>query len=62
LKLCNETSGQSLELTKKMITDIQKMNYTEAFDFAAEMNAKARATSDCKKGIASFLNKEKLNW
>jgi methylglutaconyl-CoA hydratase len=61
-KLCTETSGQSLELTKKMIADIQKMNYTEAFDFAAEMNAKARATSDCKKGIASFLNKEKLNW
>lgn len=61
-KLCTETSGESLELTKMMIADIQKMNYTEAFNFAAEMNAKARATSDCKKGIASFLNKEKLNW
>ena len=61
-RLCNETSGESLELTKKMIADIQKMNYSDAFNFAAEMNAKARVTVDCKKGIASFLNKEKLNW
>ena len=61
-RLCIETSGESLELTKKMIADIQKMNYSDAFNFAAEMNAKARVTVDCKKGIASFLNKEKLNW
>lgn len=61
-KLCSETSSQSLEITKKMIADIQKMNYKEAFNFAAEMNAKGRATDDCKKGIASFLNKEKINW
>ncbi len=61
-KLCKETSGQSLEITKKMIADIQEMNYTKAFDFAAEMNAKARGTDDCKKGIASFLNKKTINW
>lgn len=61
-RLCKETSGESLGLTKKMIADIQKMNYADAFNFAAEMNAKARVTVDCKKGIASFLNKEKLNW
>jgi len=61
-KLCSETSSQSLEITKKMIADIQKMNYKEAFDFAAEMNAKARATDDCKKGILSFLNKNKIVW
>lgn len=61
-KLCTETSGQSLEITKKMIANIQEMNYAKAFDFAAEMNAKARTTSDCKKGISSFLNKETIIW
>lgn len=61
-KLCKETSSESLEITKKMIADIQKMNYKEAFDFAAEMNAKARSSEDCKKGISSFLNKNKIVW
>ena len=61
-KLCLETSGQSLEITKKMIAEIQKMEYKEAFDFASKMNAKARATDDCKKGISSFLNKNKIVW
>lgn len=61
-KLCNTTSGQSLEITKSMIAQVQDMNFEDAFNFAAEMNAKGRATDDCKKGISSFLNKENLNW
>lgn len=60
--LCNTTSGQSLEITKAMIAKVQEMTYADAFNFAAEMNAKGRATDDCKKGISTFLNKEKLNW
>jgi methylglutaconyl-CoA hydratase len=31
-------------------------------DLAAEMNAKARGTEDCKRGINAFLNKEKIIW
>lgn len=61
-KLCKETSGESLRLTKGMISAVQNMTDFEALDFAAEMNAEARGTNDCKKGIASFLNKEKLIW
>ena len=61
-KLCLETSGQSLQITKRMIADIQEMNYSKAFSYAAERNAKGRSTIDCKKGITSFLNKEKLVW
>jgi methylglutaconyl-CoA hydratase len=34
----------------------------KALGYAAEMNATARGTDDCKKGISSFLNKEKLVW
>lgn len=61
-KLCVETSIQSLETTKTMIANVQNMSFEEAFAYAAQMNAKGRANTDCKKGIAAFLNKEKLEW
>jgi methylglutaconyl-CoA hydratase len=34
----------------------------EQLQMAAEANAQARASNDCKKGISAFLNKEKLSW
>jgi methylglutaconyl-CoA hydratase len=34
----------------------------DALNLAATMNAKARATDDCKKGIAAFLNKQEIRW
>src|SRR5690606_26302237 len=61
-KLSAENSQQSMELTKEMIANVQSMTLKEGLKYAAEMNANARATNDCKKGIASFLNKEKLSW
>ena len=60
--LCNESSAQSLSLTKEMIGKVQELPLKEALNYAAEMNAKARSTEDCKKGIAAFLNKENLKW
>ena len=45
-----------------MIADIQVFPVEEAVTFAAKMNAIARATPDCKVGIAAFLNKEKMEW
>lgn len=62
LSLCNNNSGQSMALTKKMIAEIQSMDLNEATDYAAKMNAQARSTEDCKRGIAAFLNKEGLKW
>jgi len=61
-KLCMQTSAQSLRMTKHMIGKVQSMPLLEALNYAAEMNAQARATSDCKRGIHAFLNKEKLQW
>ena len=61
-KLCKNASGDSLNLTKQLLAEVWDKEYTEALDFAAELNAHARDTKDCKKGISSFLNKEKLNW
>ena len=61
-KLVEGNSGQSMRLTKQMIAEVQTMPMKDALNFAAEMNAKARGTDDCKRGISAFLNKEKLIW
>ena len=61
-KLCKNTSADSLNLTKQLLADVWNKEYTDALDYAAKLNAKARDTKDCKKGISSFLNKEKLTW
>ncbi len=61
-KLISGASGDSLHLTKKLIAEVQHMEVDDALDFAAKMNAEARATADCKAGIAAFLNKEKITW
>jgi methylglutaconyl-CoA hydratase len=60
--LCKQNSGQSMALTKKMIADIQHFPISDALNFAARMNARARGTDDCKRGISAFINKEELNW
>ena len=61
-QLCETNSAQSMALTKQMIAEIQTMPLEDALYYAAEMNAKARGTDDCKKGIGAFLNKEKIVW
>jgi methylglutaconyl-CoA hydratase len=38
------------------------MNINEGVMHAAAMNAQARHSQDCQKGIAAFLNKEELKW
>ena len=60
--LVKTASADSLKLTKQLINGVSDKSISEGFEWAAEMNAKARETNDCKKGIAAFLNKEKLNW
>jgi len=60
--LINNTSRASLKATKQMIAAVQEMRLDEALFYAAGINAKARATADCKHGIQSFLDKQKPNW
>lgn len=61
-KLVDGNSGQSMKLTKQLIAKVQSESLSDALNYATEMNARARSTEDCKRGIAAFLNKEKLNW
>ena len=61
-KLCYQASHQSLSNTKRLIANLQSMSLENGLDFAVEENAKIRVNEDCKKGIKSFLNNEKINW
>jgi methylglutaconyl-CoA hydratase len=61
-KLCLENSKQSMEVTKEMIARVQEMSLEEGLQYASEMNAVARSSEDCQRGIASFLNKEPITW
>lgn len=61
-KLINNNSGNSMMLTKQMMARVQSLNLEDALAIAAETNAKARNSADCRKGVASFLKKEKIVW
>jgi len=60
--LINNTSGNSLKLTKKLINEIQQRDLNNSLKYAAELNAEARESEDCKKGINAFLSKSDIKW
>jgi len=60
--LITTNSGQSMAMTKQMMAEVQQMSIVNALEYAAEQNAHARSTEDCRRGIAAFLNKEKFTW
>lgn len=61
-KLIKSNSSEAITTTKQMIADVQSMPLEEALSYAARMNADARGTADCKRGIAGFLNKQTPEW
>lgn len=61
-RICEQNSLQSIELTKDLIAHLQDMDLQRGLSYAAERNAYARETLDYRRGIASFLNKEKISW
>lgn len=61
-KLIKSNSTQAMTSTKRMMAEVQSLPLEEALRYAARMNADARGTDDCKKGIASFLNKQTPEW
>ena len=50
-------SGSAVAMTKRLLYDIDALLLAEAIALGVETNARARQTSDCKKGIAKFLEK-----
>jgi len=62
LGLCNESSGNSLMITKQLIGQTNNAQFEKKLETAVQINARVRESSDFKLGIASFLKKEKINW
>ncbi len=61
-KLITSNSAEAMATTRRMISEVQSMTLNDALSYAARMNADARGTDDCKKGIAAFLDKKPLEW
>src|ERR1043165_568874 len=57
LKGFNETSRSAVTLTKKLLYEIDGLDFNAALDTGADVNVIARMTEDCKQGIAKFLKK-----
>ncbi|HTK83318.1 MAG TPA: enoyl-CoA hydratase-related protein [Bacteroidota bacterium] len=62
LNLCATTSPSSILLTKDLFSRFSEMSMGAALEYAANLNALTRKTEDFKKGIESFMKKEKLEW
>lgn len=62
LKLCSETSGNSLMITKQLIGQTTNPGLEKSLNIAVQLNARVRESEDFKKGIAAFLQKEQIKW
>lgn len=61
-ELISNTCGASVTLTKDLFSRLNEMNQKEILEYGANLNALVRKTEDFKKGINSFIKKEKLRW
>ncbi|HRI02960.1 MAG TPA: enoyl-CoA hydratase-related protein [Pyrinomonadaceae bacterium] len=52
-----KVSGSAVSMTKKLLYEIDGLEFSEAVEKGVVTNAKARMTEDCQKGIAKFLEK-----
>ncbi|MEM8883893.1 MAG: enoyl-CoA hydratase-related protein [Planctomycetota bacterium] len=53
-------SGEAIAMTKRLFLDLVPL--ADGLDLAAQVNARARATDDCREGIAAFLEKREPSW
>ena len=61
-RLLKHNSSHAMMVTKQMIAAVQSMPLESALSYASEMNARARDSDDCKKGVSAFLRKEQIIW
>ena len=53
----SKVSGSAVQMTKKLLYEIDAQNIGDAIERGVVTNARARMTDDCKRGIAKFLGK-----
>jgi methylglutaconyl-CoA hydratase len=61
-QIVRATSAQSIALSKKLLNSVQDLSLEDGLNLAVRLNVETRSSADCKKGIAAFLNKDKLEW
>lgn len=62
VSMSKKSSGNSLKAIKTLYNNLDNRDLHSALDYACIINAEVRDSEDCKKGIAAFLNKEKMTW
>ncbi|MBX3300275.1 MAG: enoyl-CoA hydratase/isomerase family protein [Acidobacteria bacterium] len=56
-KQYEKLSASAVQMTKRLLYDIDGLDFASAIEQGAKVNATARMTDDCQKGIAKFLEK-----
>ena len=54
-EILGKASGESIARTKRLLLALPGLTLDERLALAAETNALARATADCRRGISTFL-------
>lgn len=60
--MCNNASANALMVTKQLINQTTNLGLEKSLEMAVQINARVRESDDFKKGVSSFLNKEKTKW
>jgi methylglutaconyl-CoA hydratase len=61
-ELSTRCGPTAMGLSKELLARLGGLSTHEALEVAGNMNAAARMTAECKKGIAAFLDKRSLRW
>lgn len=61
-EICEENAAAPLQLSKKMIADLQNMPLENAMRFATKMNAYARTTDYFRVGVQAAAEGKKPKW
>jgi len=62
-EILTKASAESIAATKRLLLGTLGRSLAERLDLAAEVNAAARSTADCKRGVAHFLeHKSTPDW
>lgn len=57
--ILEKASSESIARTKRLLWEVSGLGLAEALHHAAEANARARMTEDCRHGVAHFLEHKK---
>ena len=61
-ELMTNNSSSSMGLIKELLARVYGMETGDALDYASHLNALARMTDDCKKGIDAVLHAKSIKW